>query len=112
MTIINFDTCDCIIEFSDRNSSQWVSTIKKCKLHNKKDNQLLYDTVLAQNRRFNSVFGRKPTSAELDLIIESKTVNRLRIRKESLVNYHEHLADHHDLSFLQNLKRILRRLIP
>jgi len=106
MTSWKPDTCDCILEFNG--NIRWIRTIKKCRLHNKIDGQILLDTVSSQNRRFNSVFGKTLTDAEQELIIESKEINKLRIRKESLVNYHEHLADHHDLSFLENLKRLLR----
>jgi len=106
MTICRFDTCDCVIEYNER--VIWISTIQTCRLHKSLNGQNLLDSVQEQNRRFNFVFGKTLTEAEEELIIQSKEVNKLRIRKESLVNYHEHLADHHDLSFLENLKRLLR----
>jgi len=104
------DTCECVIVYNNR--INWVETIEKCRLHNSLDGQNLLDTVIAQNQRFNLAHGRNPTEAELNDISISKTVNRLRILKENLDNFHEHLPEHHDLTFFENLKRILRRINP
>lgn len=106
MTIWKVDTCDCIIEYNAR--LIWIRTIQKCRLHKKLDGQNLLDTVMAQNRRFNLALGTTPDEIEQEDIILSRQVNKLRIRKENLDNFHEHLAEHHTRTFLENLKRLLR----
>jgi len=112
MTLWRPDTCDCIIEFNQ--NVQWIKTVKICRLHKTLRGQNLLDTVLAQNKRFNSAFGVGVifTKPQEDLIINSKVVNKLRIRVENLDNFDEHLAFEKSLTFFQNLKRILRGLIP
>jgi len=109
LTTWKADTCDCILQFNNR--INWISTIKKCRLHKSLDGQNLLDTVLAQNRRFNlSIIN--PTEEEQDEISISREVNKIRIRKENLDNFHEHLPEHHTRTFLENLKRILRGITP
>jgi len=81
-------------------------------LHKRFDGQILLTTVQLQNRRFNGALGINPTEIEQDEIQISREVNKRRIRSENLDNFHEHLPTHHDLSFFENLKRILRSLNP
>lgn len=104
----NPDTCDCIIIYNQR--IIWVESVKNCRLHKNLKGQNHLDTVLAQNQRFNSAI-QNPTEADFDETNLSKDVNKLRIRKENLDNFHEHLPEHHDLPFFENLKRILRTAI-
>jgi len=100
-------TCDCKLEFN-RNTN-WVSTIRKCKLHKRLDGQLLLEAVLAQNRRFNNAFSpNNPTLEQSGLIGLAQRVNRLRIRTENLDNFVELLPSQQPLSFFQNLRRLLR----
>jgi len=106
LTTWSCDTCDCVIIYNNR--INWVSTTKKCRLHNALNGQALLDTVMAQNRRFNLSLGITPTDIELDEISESRQVNKLRIRSENLSNFHEHLPTHHPRTFFQNLRNFLR----
>jgi len=106
LTVWHPDSCDCILEYNRQ--INWISTIKKCRLHKRFDGQALLDNVLAQNRRFNLAIPN-PTEVDFDETNISKEVNKLRIRKENLDNFHEHLPTHHDLTFFENLKRLLRR---
>jgi len=103
------DTCDCILSYNTRGN--WVETFQKCRLHQNLDGQNLLDQVLAQNRRFNLVHGPTPTDIENEEITVSKELNKLRIEQDPS-NFHEHLPTHHDLTFFENLKRILRSLNP
>jgi len=104
-------TCDCTIGYND--NVNWVSTVKKCRLHNRFNGQLLLDTVMAQNRRFNYGFPNPQTEAQVQLIQEASGVNKLRIRLDAdLSNFDEHLPFEKTLSFFQNLKKILRGLVP
>jgi len=100
------DTCDCIIDFNK--NVQWLSTMKKCRLHKSLDRQTLLDSALSQSRRFNTALGQTLTEEQIELIIVSKKVNKLRIRKENLTNFDEHLPFEKPLSFFQNLRRMLR----
>jgi len=104
------DSCDCIIEYNAR--INWIQTIQTCRLHRNLKGQLLLDTVLAQNQRFNLALGRDLNDLQRDEIGISKEVNKRRIRAENLDNFHEHLAEHHDRTFFENLKDTLRRLNP
>jgi len=106
----NPDTCDCIIEYNQ--NIMWTNTIQKCRLHRSLDGQNLLNSVIAQSQRFNLSHGRNPTEIEIDDIVISRQINKERIRKENLDNYHEHLPEHHDRTFFENLKRILRSLNP
>lgn len=108
MTIWSPDTCDCKIEYNSR--INWVSTIQKCRLHKSLDGQNLLDSVLAQNRRFNLSHGSEPTKEEFEDISTSKHINKERIRRENLDNFHEHVPEHHDLTFFERQKEILRDL--
>jgi len=108
-TVWHCDSCDCIIEYTDR--VFWVKSIKKCRLHKNFNGQNHLDQVMAQNQRFNYSIPN-PTEAESEEIAVSREVNKRRIRLENLDNFHEHLPEHHDLTFFENLKRILRRLNP
>jgi len=110
LTTWRSDTCDCIIEFNA--NLNWIKTLQKCRLHKSLDGQILLVSALAMNQRFNLSLGRTPTNAELEDIVISKEVNKARIRKENLDNFHEHLPEHHDLTFFENLKRLLGRLAP
>jgi len=109
MTTWSPDTCDCIIEYNSR--INWVNTVQKCRLHKSLDGQALLNEVMAQNRRFNSAIPN-PTEIDFEEMSISKEVNKLRIRKENLQPFHEHLPEHHDIPFFENLKRILSRLNP
>jgi len=100
------DSCDCKLEYNSK--INWVSTIQKCRLHKSLDGQNLLDTVMAQNRRFNLSHGSEPTEEELTDIATSKEINRERIKRENLDNYHEHLPEHHIPTFFENLRRVLR----
>jgi len=104
------DTCDCILSYNP--NGFWIKTFKKCRLHKRLDGQNLLDQVLNMNRRFNMALGINPTDIENDEITVSKEINVKRIRTENLDNYHEHLPEHHDLTFFENLKRLLGRLNP
>jgi len=106
MTIYSPDTCDCKVEFND--NINWIKTHNVCRLHNGQRGQTLLDSVLAQNRRFNLAFGRSISNPQRELIDAAKGVNRLRIRKEDLTNFDEHLPSEQPLSFFQNLRRLLR----
>lgn len=110
MTTWSPDTCDCILEYNSR--INWISTIKKCRLHKSLDGQALLNEVMALNRRFNMAHGITPDEIEFQDIAISKEVNVLRIRSENLDNFHEHLPEHHNRTFFENLKRILGRLNP
>jgi len=110
LTLWAADTCDCIIEYSK--NLIWISTKKTCRLHKALRGQLLLDSVMAQNRRFNLAFNLDPTNDQFEIIDVAKTVNRLRIRTENLDNFDEHLPFEQPLTFFQNLKRILRGLTP
>jgi len=81
-------------------------------LHKRLDGQLLLDTVVAQNKRFNLAFGFNPTLEDIEEMSISKDINKQRIRQENLDNFHEHLPEHHTRTFFENLKRILGRLNP
>jgi len=105
------DTCDCKIEYND--NINWVKTHKKCRLHKRLEGQILLDNCLALNQRFNLALGNNPLSdIESEEMIISKEVNKKRIRTENLDNFHEHLPEHHELTFFENLKRIIGRLNP
>jgi len=104
------DTCDCILQIN--NNYRWVDTKKVCRLHQNLKGQFLVDTVLAQNQRFNLALGRDLNDVQGEEIEISKEVNKRRIRTENLDNFHEHLPEHHDLTFFENMKRILGRLNP
>jgi len=106
MTIWTPDTCDCKIEYNKK--IHHVKTHAKCKLHQPLNNQTLLDAVIAQNQRFNLAHGINPTETEKEDLSISKQVNKLRIRKENLDNFHEHLPEHHTPTFLENLRRRLR----
>jgi len=106
LTIWSPDTCDCVLEYNK--NIQWIRTINKCRLHNSLKNQNLLNAVLTQNRRFNLAHGINPTQTEIDDLIVSKEVNKLRIRKENLDNFHEHIPEHHTPTFFENLRRRLR----
>jgi len=106
MTIWSPDTCDCVVEYNKK--INWISTIRKCRLHQSLDRQDLLNAVLTQNRRFNLAHGINPTPTEIEDLILSKDINKQRIRKENLDNFHEHLPEHHTRSFFENLRRILR----
>jgi len=95
------DTCECVIEFNkDKN---WIQTYKKCRLHGKLKGQLLIDTVLAQNRRFNLAFGNiELNQREITIIWNAKGQNIERIRREDLTNFVE------DLPHENFIRRILR----
>ncbi len=110
MTVWNPDTCDCTIEYN--NDIIWINTINKCRLHNSLNGQNLLNTVIAQNQRFNLAHGPIPTELEKEEIEIAKEVNKIRIRTQNLQNFHEHTPEHHNLTFFQNLIRILRRLRP
>jgi len=69
------------------------------------------DQVSSQCRRFSNSIPN-PTEIDKEEIILALEVNKKRIRMENLDNFHEHLPEHHPLSFFENLKRILRRLRP
>jgi len=109
MTIWRPDTCDCIIEYND--NINWISDRKKCRLHKRLKGQTLLNEVLAQNRRFNLAIPNATEQEERE-INAAKTVNTIRIRRENLDNFHEHIPQHHDLTFFENLKRLLGRLNP
>jgi len=100
------DTCDCEIEYNK--NVNWISTIKKCRLHVRLNGQALLNAVTAQNRRFNLAFSIAPTNPQLEIIYVAKSVNRLRIRTENLDNFDEHLPFEQPLTFFQNLRRVLR----
>jgi len=103
------DCCDCIIDYN--NKIIWVNTVRKCRLHKLLIGQNLLNTVIAQSQRFNLSHGRNPTELERDEIVISREVNKRRIRAENLDNYHEHLPQHHDPTFFENLKKILRNTV-
>jgi len=100
------DTCDCVIRFND--NIIWIESIKKCRHHNLLNGQNHLDTVLAQNRRFNSALGLILNETQIEIINIAKHVNKLRIRVEPRQNFDEHLPHEEPLSFFQNLRRILR----
>jgi len=104
------DTCDCDLEYDDL--INWVKTNKKCRLHKRLDGQNLLNQVMGMNQRFNLALGRDPSDIENEEITISKEINLKRIRTENLDNFHEHLPEHHDLTFFENLKRLLGRLNP
>jgi len=110
MTTWFSDTCDCQLEFNK--DVMWSKTLRKCRLHKSIDGQNLLNTALAMNQRFNLSLGLNLTDLQKSEITISKQVNRKRIRSENLDNYHEHLPEHHDLTFFENLKRIIGRLNP
>jgi len=109
LTTGHFDTCDCIIQFNDR--VNWIATFQQCRLHKSLLGQNLLDTVIAQNQRFNQVFGDGVLTEEEDtIIILSKQVNRLRIKTENLDNFIEDLPDRPiemNVGFWQNLRSLL-----
>jgi len=107
---LQFYSCDCIISYNTQ--VNWVQTFKKCRLHKRFDGQLLLQTALDMSHRFERSLGTNTTEEEDQEILLSMEVNRRRIRTENLDNFHEHLPEHHPLSFFQNLKRILRSLNP
>jgi len=69
------------------------------------------EQVMAQCRRFSNSIPN-PTEIEKEEVTLAVFVNKKRIRMENLDNFHEHLPEHHDLTFYENLKRILGRLNP
>jgi len=100
-------TCDCHLEVNDR--WNWVSTVKKCRLHNSLNGQALLNEVLAQCRRFSLAFGTTLTDSRKELITTAESVNKLRIRHDAdLSNFDEHLPFEQPLTFFQNLRRVLR----
>jgi len=67
---------------------------------------------VAQSQRFNGSLGTVLTDEIIQEIQAATEVNKIRIRTENLDNFHEHLPEHHDLTFFENLKRLLGRLAP
>jgi len=112
MTIITWRpyVCDCIISYNQ--NIVWVESIQKCRLHKRLNGQFHLDTVLSMAHRFDRSHGLEPTELEEREIELSRTINKMRIRVENLDNFHEHLPDHHDLTFFENLKDIISRLNP
>jgi len=102
------DTCDCIIEYNSR--AQWIKSYQKCRLHKNLNGQNHLDTALAMNVRFNRAMGIDFIADNDDYhkLLDSKEVNKKRIRTENLDNFHEHLPDHHTNTFLENLRNFLR----
>jgi len=87
----------------------FLESIIKCRLHKSLRGQAHLDGVLAQNRRFNLSLGRELTETQTEKIDLAKEVNVLRITKEDLTNFNEHLPhEFPGLTFFQNLRRILR----
>jgi len=99
------DTCDCKIEYNP--NGNWVNSKDNCRLHKRLNGQIHLDTVRAQNKRFNNAI-QNPNILEEEEIRLTKEVNKLRIRVEDLTNFHEHLPKEHPLTFIQNLRRLLR----
>jgi len=100
LTIWKPDTCECYIEYNG--NFNWVQTYQKCRLHQRLKGQNLLDQIFAQNKRFNSQFGRNPTNRQNDIVISSKAQNRLRIQREDLSNFQE------DLPHQNFIRRIFR----
>jgi len=105
-TIWRPDTCDCIIEYNK--NIRWIRTIKACRLHENLRGQTHLDQVLGQNQRFNLSHGSNPNETEREDLTTSKEINKERIKKENLDNFHEHLPEHHSRLSLRNLRRVLR----
>jgi len=105
------DSCDCKIIVNE--NFQWVDTIQKCRLHKSFNGQNWVNQVLAQNNRFNGIFGNIVlTQEQKNEINLAKLINQRRIRQENLDNFHEHLPVEHTRTFFENLKRLLGRLNP
>jgi len=102
-TIWSPDTCDCKIEFNPQYI--WIKTHRKCRLHKSLDGQLLIDEIKLQNHRFQ-------TESLIDIDLEeaaiSRQVNKERIRKENLDNFHEHLPQDHELTFFCESKKDIK----
>jgi len=103
------DTCDCIIEFNKR--INWTKSIQNCRLHDNIRGQNHLDTVIAQNRRFNTAFPDPQTENQEQITQISRQVNKLRIQLEPTrnnPNFDEHLPFEQPLTWFQNLRRVLR----
>ena len=80
-----YDSCDCILEFSDNSLSNVQSNlsraVRKCKLHQNIPDAAIAAVVLAHNRGFNSLFGSvNLTPAQEQVITTNKAAERERIR--------------------------------
>jgi len=103
------DCCEC--HFKVTNTFQWIKSLHNCRLHKALKGQSHLDAVMAQNRRFNLSLGRDLNETQVLKIDEAKEVNVLRIKKEDLTDFDEHLPhEFPTITFFQNLKKILRSL--
>ena len=85
MTIWKPDTCECEIEYSDKEMDidkdpLFIKVIKACKEHALIAGNDLYKAVLAHNRGFNLKYGSSPTDEQKDLIISDKKEELIRIK--------------------------------
>jgi len=106
LTIWKPDTCDCKLEYNK--NAKFVKVYNKCRLHRGLNSQILFDTVLAQNQRFNASF-LNPTEEQINIITEAKRVNVERIKTEDLTNFDEQLP-HEELSVMDSAKSIFSKL--
>jgi len=109
LTIWSPDTCDCKIEYNKQKN--WIKSWNNCRLHDNLRNQTHLNTVTAQNQRFNRALGDDQTDEQLHLTGLAKRVNQLRIKVEPTKNnpnFDEELPHEQDLTFFENLRRVLR----